>query len=427
MSSYNVQYILNLKDRVSGQLGNVQQKVAKFDSAIGGLGGTIAGALAVGSVLEFTQAVVNAAMEAEHVDARLTNAAMQLTGANYEQAKSLGVLADQMKAKSRFGDEDIKTQMTAMIQYGMTRDEVEKFMPVIADFAAATNQSLSDATQAVISGSNGMTRGLKKYGLELNLTGDRATDSAQIIEELNKKFGGGAQQDLETTAGKMAQLKEQYGDFQEAVGGVLFDSLNQLGLVFKTLQGDMGAFGQIMDNISNMSFTDFLAKGNPLVMMAREAGYAFGWWNKEITDTDRVIESTTTKTKMFEQAIAAGGSSMEMAYKRVAEVFSITREEFEKYVKVYSKNSGAKMAPGVETVSTLEEQITKFKALQKEASTPAEFKAKQKEIDKLQKQVDKITGKPTGGGTRAGGAGAGATSSTLTSRSPQTFKINITK
>ena len=118
---------------------------------------------------------------------------------------------------------------------------------------------------------------------------------------------------------------------------------------------------------------------------------------------------------------------MEMAYKRVAEVFSITREEFEKYVKVYSKNSGAKMAPGVETVSTLEEQITKFKALQKEASTPAEFKAKQKEIDKLQKQVDKITGKPTGGGARAGGAGAGATSSTLTSRSPQTFNINITK
>ena len=427
MSSYYVQYVLNLKDRVSGQLGNVQAKVANFDKAIGGLGGTIAGALAVGSVLEFTQVAINAAMEAEAVDARLTNAAKNLTNANYEQAQSLVVLASKLQAKSRFGDEDIKSQMTALIQYGMTRDEVEKFMPVIADFAAATGQSLGDATQAVISGSNGMTRGLKKYGLELNLTGERAADSAQIIEELNRKFGGGAQQDLDTTAGKVAQLKEQYGDFQEAVGAKLFDSLNQLGLVFKTLSGDMGAFGQIMDNISNMSFTDFLAKGNPLVALTREAGYAFGWWNKEITETDRVIESTTTKAKMFEQAIAAGGDQMEMAYQRVAQVFSITRQEFEKYVKVYSKNTGATAVPGVQSISDIEEQINKLKTLQKEATSAQEFKSKQTEIDRLQKQVDKITGKPTGGGARAGGAGAGATSSTLTSRSPQTFNINITK
>jgi hypothetical protein len=426
MSNYSVQYVLNLKDRVSGQLGDIQNKVSKFDQKIGGLGGTIAGALAVGSIVEFGQAAINAALEAEAVDARLTNAAKSLTNANNEQVQSMLNLADAMQKKTRFGDEDIKNQMTAMMQYGMSRKQVEEFIPVITDFAAATGISLDEATNAVISGTNGMTRGLKKYGLELNLTGDKAADAAQIIGQLNAKFGGAAAADLETNAGKVAQLKEQWGNFQEAIGADLFERLNWMSTTFKALTGDMDAMRSMIDNISNMSFMDFVSKGNPLIGALRAMGENFGIIEKDATAADMVIANSANTAKMFEMAITSGGQNMEKAYLRVAEVFGLTRAEFEKYVKVYQAQSGKPGMPVDNSVAALEDQLSQMKKAQKEVSTRGEFLKKQKDIDKLQGQIDKITGKktPTGAGARAG---AGATSSTLTSRSPQTFNINITK
>jgi hypothetical protein len=139
-----------------------------------------------------------------------------------------------------------------------------------------------------------------------------------------------------------------------------------------------------------------------------------------------VIANSANTAKMFEMAITSGGQNMEKAYLRVAEVFGLTRAEFEKYVKVYQAQSGKPGMPVDNSVAALEDQLSQMKKAQKEVSTRGEFLKKQKDIDKLQGQIDKITGKktPTGAGARAG---AGATSSTLTSRSPQTFNINITK
>jgi hypothetical protein len=426
MSNYSVQYVLNLKDRVSGQLGDIQNKVSKFDQKIGGLGGTIAGALAVGSIVEFGQAAINAALEAEAVDARLTNAAKSLTNANNEQVQSMLNLADAMQKKTRFGDEDIKNQMTAMMQYGMSRKQVEEFIPVITDFAAATGISLDEATNAVISGTNGMTRGLKKYGLELNLTGDKAADAAQIIGQLNAKFGGAAAADLETNAGKVAQLKEQWGNFQESIGGELFTKLNTIGTLFKAITGDGDAMGVMIDKITSITLTDLAKMYNPLGLIGSAFAENFGIIEKEATAADMVIANSANTAKMFEMAITSGGQNMEKAYLRVAEVFGLTRAEFEKYVKVYQAQSGKPGMPVDNSVAALEDQLSQMKKAQKEVSTRGEFLKKQKDIDKLQGQIDKITGKktPTGAGARAG---AGATSSTLTSRSPQTFNINITK
>ena len=430
MSKYNVEYVLNLKDRLSGQLSGIQGRVQKLDSQFGGMGSTIAGAFSAAVVVNFMKQSIEAAMEAEAVDKRLTASAINLAGATQSQADSLVRLGSELQKNSRFGDENIKSQMTQLLQFGLTIDEVKKLTPVIADFAADTNQSIESASAAVIAGLAGQTRGLKKYGMELKLTGDKSQDAAIIMEQLNAKFGGGAQRDLETTAGKIEKLKNQWGDFFEGFGVEQFNQLEKVQVFFKALQGDADALNNILERVQNTTFRDLVRNASPVNVAVDELGIAFGFWNKQMSESEQRAEDLARhndvmayKEELLSKAIVQGGSAMEEAYRQVSEVFSITREEFEKYANSYLKTKD-KLTPEVATVESLENQIQTFKNLQKGASSREEFVKNQKEIDRIQKQIDKITGKPSGAGARGG---AGATSSTLTSRSPQTFNINITK
>lgn len=476
MSSYNVQYILNLKDRVSGQLKGIQANTQRLDKAFSGITGTLAGFGLAFTGYELVKMALENAVEAEEVDKRLIETAERLTQANRAQIQSMLDLADATQLRTRFGDEDIKRQQTALLQYGLTIDEVNKLIPVIADFAAATGQDIGEATQGVIKGMNGMTRGLKQYGLELDMTGSKTENMAQLTEQLNAKFGGSAAKDIESTAGKWAQLKNAASNYLEAIGTAMtsgegggivggltnmFYGLEEqakwLSGAQSMLSGDINAATKVYaQNIDQQRAANdklaqsFLANNQGIdgyLMLLREgtarqnqlgesinnmSSAGLGYLDEEFSSVVVQMKAMQgTQSGLIDSAkqyvLGLDSVGQNQAFAKIAQQMNVATDQVRKFFGELAKGQSP-VGETLKTVADFEGEISRLKEAQKDVSDPATYQKLGKQIAENERKMARITGKSTGAGTGAGaGAGAGATSSTLTSRSPQTFNINITK
>jgi hypothetical protein len=474
MSKYIVEYVLNLKDRISGQLKGIQGGVGRLDKAFGGIGKTLgAFGLAFGA-FELIKSALAAALDVEEVDKRLIESAERLAGANHEQAQSLIDLASATQWRSRFGDEDIKRQQTALLQYGLTVKEVKKLTPVIADFAAATGQDMAGATQKVIQGLNGMARGLKVHGIELEAGGSKAENMTQIMGQLNEKFGGSAAKDIETTAGRVEVLKNSFGDLLETIGtvavqgegggivGFLNDTAIGLDELVKWVSGSQSMMTSDVNaatrtytkNIDEQKLANdklsesFLTNNQGIdgyLMLINEASTrqaqfgqsisdmssrGIGYINEDFSNTVIQMQAVkATQTELIESTkqyvVGLDSVGQNQAFQKIANQMGVATEQVRQFFGELGKGD-TPIQKTLETVADFEEEITRLKTAQKDVKDSATFNKLGKQIKDNEDKMARITGKGTGtgGGSRAG---AGATSSTLTSRSPQTFNINITK
>lgn len=189
------------------------------------LAGGLGIAFGIEKVIEFGKASFEAFMEAEESAHKLEFALTNITheGGAFER---LNNLAGELQSKTIFDDESIRNTETALIQFGLTADQVEALVPKILDLAAAQGIPLAEATDKVIKGINGQTKGLKTAGLAFDDTGSKVENYNMLLGKLDK-FHGAATAATETTAGTMAKFKNDVNDAMEKVGKMLVDIYNR--------------------------------------------------------------------------------------------------------------------------------------------------------------------------------------------------------
>lgn len=184
------------------------------------LGKQIAAAFSVAAVIAFGKASLAAFAEAE-LSARKLNAAIGAGGGTQSQLQTLINQSKELQKVTIFSDEQIQSAQTLALQFGLTGTEVEKLIPKIVDFASATGQDLQSALTAVLNGTNGVARGLKVYGVEVDANATKSERLTQITDQLTQKFGGQAQEVGETTTGAFRKLQNAFNDLQESIGAIL--------------------------------------------------------------------------------------------------------------------------------------------------------------------------------------------------------------
>jgi phage-related protein len=182
-----------------------------------GLGWAAAGAAAVG----FAKQSVDAAMAAEDAQAHLADAYERFPALHDASLKSLNDLADATLRKTRFDDEAARAAEAVLAQYHLTGKQILELLPLVTDYAAKTGKELPEAAETIGKAFLGNTRALKEVGINYKMTGDAATDYANIVKLLTTQVGGAAAKDAETTAGKLAMLTNQYGELKEQLGAAL--------------------------------------------------------------------------------------------------------------------------------------------------------------------------------------------------------------
>lgn len=179
-------------------------------------------------LVKFAKDSVKAYSESEDAQNRLSFAYQKFPKLADVTKQSLDDLSQSLQKKTVFDDEATKSAEAVLAQFNLTGKQVEKLIPLVQDYAAATGQDLLSATTAVGKAFEGNARALKAVGIDFHATGDTAKDFATIQADLNEKVGGFAEKQGKTAAGQAKILANQYNELQEKVGSLLVPALSKL-------------------------------------------------------------------------------------------------------------------------------------------------------------------------------------------------------
>jgi hypothetical protein len=195
-----------------------------------------------GDVTSFVGGFVNEFAEAEAAASRLETA-VKNAGQSPEVAAAYEQLATDLQKVSRFSDEALTDVMALFTQIGI--DGPEQMKPAVE---AAMNLAIQMKTD-LPTAANIMSKALASDGesvgklkTQLGEAYQPGMNFAQIMEAINKKFGGATLADMQTTAGTMENLKNQMSDINEVIGEALADNLRTLFDLFKSLPEGIQTF-----------------------------------------------------------------------------------------------------------------------------------------------------------------------------------------
>lgn len=170
------------------------------------------GALAVGRVLQrFFTGSVQEAEASSQVWARL-EANVANAGVSYQAVlPQIQAVTRQLQDQTRYGDEETASALAELISMtGDYQGSLEELGTVV-DFAAAKKLDLSTAAKLVGRAMVGETSTLRRYGVIV-------AEGADAMEVLRTQFRGAADVEGAKLSGRLARLRNDWGDIKEAVG-----------------------------------------------------------------------------------------------------------------------------------------------------------------------------------------------------------------
>lgn len=214
-------------DHVSAYWGNSVDASRKFGLALAAVGA---------GVVAFGASSVKAYSESQNAIAQ-TNAVLTSTGhAAGITAEQVTKLATALELQTKFSDEDVRSVENLLLTFtSIGKDIFPQATKTVLDMATALGEDTKSASiqlgKALQDPILGVTA-LRRVGVNFNSaqqeviknlvdTGHAAEAQKLILAELNKEFGGSAVAAGQTLAGRLAMLKNQFNNVQEAIGGIL--------------------------------------------------------------------------------------------------------------------------------------------------------------------------------------------------------------
>jgi len=206
-----------------------------------GLTAKIAAATAVVyGVSKAFSSFINEAAEAEEIEHRL-GYAVETAGHSYGYFKTqIDQWADSLMKATRFSDEEARKALTDMFLYTTNLTKAQQGASLAMDMATRKGMDLSSAARFVGMAMTGNIEILGRMLPEFRNLNDTLGQNVSMDEKaafamkiLNEKFGGTAQQDVETYSGKVKQFSNSWREFKESIGE---DALPALSSVFDWLK-----------------------------------------------------------------------------------------------------------------------------------------------------------------------------------------------
>ena len=219
MANSNLVLSIIAVDKASKTLGNIGKSIGNMSAK-----SAITGA----SLVAFGATSIKAFSESEAAQLKLNDAFEKFPTLAGTSVDSLNKLNNEMQKKTRFDDEAFANAEATLAQYKITGQQLKDLTPLVADFAAKTGKDLPEAAELVGKALLGQGRGLKAVGINFTDTGNIAGNFTQIMGGLRSQVGGFAEKEGQTAAGKAAILKNQFGELQETVGGLLVPALSSV-------------------------------------------------------------------------------------------------------------------------------------------------------------------------------------------------------
>lgn len=282
-------------------------KLTKGSQAFAVFTGSVASDLAVKALGALTDAAselfnvfvkdgVKAASEQEDAINSLNRSLAAAGKYSAQSSNSFLEFADAIQKTTRFADEQVVSAGALLGSIARLDSQgLQRGTQAAIDMASALKIDLDTAIRLVGKGAEGNVDAFKRYGIEVQQGADKATTFANVLDALNSRFGGAASSDALTFSGAMAQLKNQFGEVQEAVGELIIQNPALTGVISATSKvvGDLS--GWVRENAQVIQ--EWIAKGIQVAIASLRAlldvanAVTFGQFSEQLRVADDAMKS----------------------------------------------------------------------------------------------------------------------------------------
>lgn len=300
IANEEIKVVVTGEDKASGVLNNVGKSAGGLGTVLGGVG-AVAGAAVVagfGAMVAGAYSSIKAFNETQQVTKQM-EAVLKSTGNAAGLFKE--DLQDQAAALQKlttYSDEAVMSAQNLLLTFTNVKGPIfQESIGTILDMSTALGQDLKSSSiqlgKALNDPINGITA-LSRVGVSFTddqkkmietmvQAGDTMGAQRVILAELSKEFGGSAAAAADTFSGKMAQLKNQLGEFQEKIGKVLIEAITP----FITKLTDWASNPDVQDKVQKIAE----GIGNLIAKFAEAIGVVGGFIGKVFELGQNLINS----------------------------------------------------------------------------------------------------------------------------------------
>lgn len=218
-------------DELAKRMGVTQQKVDDHTQGLGRLkqgwamvtAGVASAMYIYGQINRVISYAIDSYMEQERAENRLAMAMKNMGTYSQNAHDSLVQFANQLQETTAISDEAAIEVMALLKTFGMSDEYVRKTTLAVADLSVALGVDLQTAAKIMGKAFAGETGTLSRYGIIVDSTKVGVQKFDEVLKQVQGRFGGFAQDELSTYAGRWQHLKNRVGEAAEAVGKFLLD------------------------------------------------------------------------------------------------------------------------------------------------------------------------------------------------------------
>ncbi len=298
--------------RMRAGIENLSHSGGAFGRIFGGalraltspLGLVAAGIGLVTSALVAATKALKAFAKQELSETDLDSALAQMGQLTDAYRTKLQKLSSELQTMTTIGDEAWLKSFSQLTRFGMSSanvDQVSEAVKNLTGLLGGDEGSLNAATMLIQRALEGQFDMFTRYGIVVQRTGDRTKDLNNLFTLLAEKGGGILEARANTLTGRTKSLKNAWGDFNEAIGGVI----SRTGVV-------QGVLGGITDSLKGM---EEAVKTNSTVMEGLvnkvETLADFSWNNL----ADQIKPITEAKFDVTQRGVQTLGDQLSAAAK----------------------------------------------------------------------------------------------------------------
>lgn len=295
-----------LKNEISGSSGVLNQFGSQAKNVFAGIAAGALAAFSTQAIINFADQSVKAFLDAEKNAQKLRFAITTINGESEASFERLIKQSEKLQKITVFSDDSIQQAQSALAAFGLTANEIERLIPLLADYATASGNDLAQSVEQVGAALEGNGRELKKYQIEVSATASR-TENLNEVTQGFIQFEGAAAAAAKTLSGELQKQANEVDDLQEKIGK---------GLAPAWVAVKKATFEATLAIIDYFKFN-----GN----------VALGQLSKKIQESGTAIDEVTERVQEGTKKLIAEGKSADEARK---ESIQIVRQEILERLKL---------------------------------------------------------------------------------------------
>jgi len=205
-------------EEAESQIKKTNQQVSNIGASFKKLGAMFLGGAAIWKIVDFAKDSLTAFAQQEAATNKLANAMKTLGVYTPAAVKDMENFANDMQKVTVFADEVTLDVMALLTTFGLYGNKLKEATKASMDLAVGLKIDLSSAAMIVGKAFTGETATLSRYGIKIDENLKASEKFTAVLDQLQKRFGGAAQAEVETYAGRIKLLANQFGELEEKIG-----------------------------------------------------------------------------------------------------------------------------------------------------------------------------------------------------------------